>query len=138
MPLAKPSAPILLLLGAIAFLALGCGIGTDEAYQEPLSKIRVTGTRAVGQEMRLELDYRQTYDVDVDVECDLKQGSKIIQQISYETVPANPNGRPDATPATGTLAFDFSVDKAGSYTVVCFTTKDTENKLKASLDVSAK
>lgn len=138
MPFAKPSAPILLLLGAIAFVALGCGIGTDKAYQEPLSKMRITGTRAVGQEMRLELDYRQTYDVDVDVECDLKQGSEVVQQIGYETVPANPNGRPDATPATGTFAFAFRVDKTGSYTVVCFTTKDVENKLKASLTISPK
>jgi len=134
---AKPSIPILLFLGAIAALALGCGIGSDRAYQEPLSKMRITGTRTVGQELRLELDYRQTYDVDVDVECDLKQGSEVIQQIGYGVVQANPGGHPDATPAVGTLVFPFRVEKAGSYLVVCFTTKDAENKLKTSLNVSA-
>jgi len=30
------------------------------------------------------------------------------------------------------------VEEAGSYLVVCFTTKDGENKLKAPLTVSAK
>ena len=137
MPPAKQFIPILLFLGAIAALALGCGIGSDTAYQEPLSKMRITGTRTVGQELRLELDYRQTYDVDVDVECDLKQGSEVIQQIGYGVVRANPGGRPDATPVVGTLTFPFRVEEAGSYLVVCFTTKDAENKLKAPLTVSA-
>jgi hypothetical protein len=134
---AKQFIPILLFLGAIAALALGCGIGSDRAYQEPLSKMRITGTRTVGQELRLELDYRQTYDVDVDVECDLKQGSEVIEQIGYGVVQANPGGRPDATPAVGTLAFPFRVEKAGSYLVVCFTTKDAENKLKTPLTMTA-
>ena len=137
MPPAKQSIVILLLFGAIAVLALGCGIGSEEEQHEPLSMMRITGTRVVGQDMRLELDYRQTYDVDVDVECDLRQGSEVIQQIGYDTVAANPGGRPDATPAVGTLTFPFRVEKAGSYLIVCFTTKDAENKLKAPLDVSA-
>jgi len=138
MPPIKRSFPLLLFIAALAALALGCGIGSDKAFQEPLSKMRITGTRAVGQEMRLELDYRQTYDVDVDVECDLRQGSAVVDEIGSGVVPANPGGRPDATPAVGTLAFSFRVDKAGSYTVRCFTPEDTENKLKVPLTVSAK
>jgi len=137
MPPAKQSIPILLFLGAIAVLALGCGIGSDTKYQEPLSKMRITGTRAVGQDLRLELDYRQTYDVDVDVECELRQGSTVVDEIGSGVVTANPGGRPDATPTVGTLAFPFRVEKAGSYLVVCFTTKDEENKLKTPLTVSA-
>ena len=137
MPPAKQFIPILLFLSAIAALALGCGIGSDTKYQEPLSKMRITGTRTVGQEMRLELDYRQTYDVDVNVECELRQGSVVVDEIGSGVVQANPGGRPDATPAVGTLAFPFRVEKAGSYLVVCFTTKDVENKLKTPLTVSA-
>jgi len=137
MPSTKRPISLVLCLATLAALALGCGIGSDRAYQEPLSKMRITGTRTVGQELRLELDYRQTYDVDVDVECDLKQGSEVIQQIGYGVVQANPGGHPDATPAVGTLAFPFRVEKAGSYLVVCFTTKDAENKLKTPLTVSA-
>ena len=77
----EASIPILLLLGAIAVLALGCGIGSDPAHHEPLAAMRITGSRVVGQEMRLELDYRQTYPVDVDVECDLKQAGEVVQVI---------------------------------------------------------
>jgi len=138
MPPAKQFIPILLFLGAIAALALGCGIGSDTAYQEPLSKMRITGTRTAGQKMRLELDYRQTYDVDVDVECDLKQSGEVVEQIGNGTVPANAGGRPDATPAVGSLAFSFRVENAGSYVVVCFTPADAENELTTSLNVSAK
>ena len=82
---------------------------------------------------------RQTYDVDVDVECDLKQGGEVVQQIGYDTVPANPDGRPGEQPAFGSsLVFPFRVEKAGSYVVVCFTPADAENELTTSLTVSAK
>ena len=135
---AKRFVPLLLCSAALAALAFGCGIGSDKSYQEPLSKIRITGTRTVGQELRLELDYRQTYDVDVEVECDLKQGSEVVEQIGLSGVPSNPSGRADATPAVGTLAFQFRVEKAGSYLVVCFTPADSENELKTSLEVAAK
>ena len=135
---AKRFVPLLLCSAALAALAFGCGIGSDKSYQEPLSKIRITGTRTVGQELRLELDYRQTYDVDVEVECDLKQGGEVVDQIGSGVVAADPSGRPDATPAVGTLAFPFRVSKAGSYLVVCFTPADSENELTTSLNVSPK
>jgi len=132
----KRHVPFLLCAALVVAPALGCGIGSDYGHQEPLSKMRITGSRVVGEELRLELDYRQTYDVDVDVECDLRQGGEAIQQIGYDTVPANPGGRPDATPAVGTLAFTFRVDKAGSYVVVCFTPADAENELTTEITVS--
>ena len=138
MPSTKRPISLVLCLATPAALALGCGIGSDRAYQEPLSKMRITGTRTVGQELRLELDYRQTYDVDVDVECDLKQSGEVVEQIGNGTVPANAGGRPDATPAVGSLAFSFRVENAGSYVVVCFTPADAENELTTSLNVSAK
>jgi hypothetical protein len=139
MPPPKRSIPILLLLSAIAVLTLACGIGTEEMRHEPLSKIVITGPRVVGQEMQLELELRQTYNVDVDVECDLKQGGELIQQIGYDTVPANPEGRPGEDPGFGSsLGFPFRVQKAGSYAVVCFTPADAENKLSSPLTVTAR
>ena len=128
-----------LLLAALGAVTIACGIGSDYGHQEPLSKMRITGTRVAGQEMQLELDLRQTYDVDVDVECDLKQGGEVIQQIGNDTVPANPDGRPGEEPAFGSsLVFPFRVEKAGSYVVVCFTPADAENDLTASLSISAR
>ncbi|HUS83130.1 MAG TPA: hypothetical protein VM013_07770 [Dehalococcoidia bacterium] len=134
----KRHASFFLCAALVAALALGCGIGSDEEHHEPLSKMRITGTRVVGQELRLEMDYRQTYGVDVDVECELRQGGEVVDEIGSDIVPANPGGRPDATPAVGTLAFSFRVEKAGSYVVVCFTPADAENKLTMSLSVSSR
>jgi len=134
----KPLLPLLIGAIALSALALGCGIGSDRAYQEPLSKMRITGTRVAGEEIRVELDYRQTYDTDVDVECELRQGSEVVDKIGEGIVPSNPSGRPDETPAAGTLTFPFRVEKAGSYSVRCFTPADEENKLKTTLDVTSK
>jgi hypothetical protein len=127
--------PLFLLFVAV-LTESGCGIGPIEDPHGPLAKIVVTGSRAVGQEMQIELDYQQTYNVAVDVQCDLEQGSKVVQVIGSDSVPANPSGRPDATPAAGTLSFPLMVEKAGSYTVVCFAAKDAGNRISVPLKVS--
>jgi hypothetical protein len=132
--------PFLLIscASALAFLALGCGIGSDAAHQEPLSAMRVTGARVAGEELRVELDYRQTYPVDVDVECDLKQNGEVVQKIGSGVVPASPGARPDDTPVPGKLVFPFTIAKAGEYRLECLTPADVENKLKSSLSIAAR
>jgi hypothetical protein len=134
---AKRFAP--LLFAGLAAAAMACGIGNGDAHHEPMSAMTITGSRVVGEEMQLELELRQTYNVDVDVECDLRQKGEVVQRIGYDTVPANPEGRPGEDPGfSSSLGFPFRVDKAGSYVVVCFTPADEENELTASLNVSAK
>ena len=127
-----------LLPGLAAALLLGCGIGVDTAYQQPLAKMRVSGTPVIGGELNVELDYSQTYNVAVDVECDLTQNDNIVQVIASGTVPANPEGSPDSTPQTGTLDFPFRVDVPGDYKVECLTVLDEDNKLSSSLSVRAR
>jgi hypothetical protein len=122
--------------GFVSLAALGCGIGSDTKYQEPLAAMHVIGTPAAGQELRVELDYRQTYSVDVDVECDLNQNGEVVQKIGTGVVPALAGARPDGTPMPGKLVFPFTVAKAGDYQVACLTSADVENKLKSSLSVS--
>ncbi len=139
-PTARHTLLVILLLGVIAVLSSGCGvvhtgIGNQKVSSWPLASVLVAGTEAVGQQMSAELKYAQTYYVDVSVECDLEQGSKVVQQIGSGVMPANPNGRPHATPTTGTLSFPFRVENAGSYTVVCFTTRDPEDKLATPLSI---
>ncbi len=131
----------LLLASFVALLglaALGCGIGSDPKYQEPLAAMHVIGTPAAGQALSVELDYRQTYSVDVDVECDLKQNGEVVQTIGTGVVPALPGARPDGTPMPGKLVFSFTVAKAGDYQVACLTPADVENKLKSSLSIAAR
>jgi len=121
---------------ATALLALACGIGEDPKHQEPLSSMRVTGDRVVGREMTVELTYRQTYPVDVDVECDLLQNGEIIQKIGTGTIAGVPGARPDGTPTAGTITFPLTVDRAGDYRVQCLTPSDEENKLKTTITVA--
>ncbi|MGA2286036.1 MAG: hypothetical protein ABSG55_07200 [Dehalococcoidia bacterium] len=134
----KRSLLIASFAGLLGLASTGCGIGTDAKHQEPLASMRVVGNRVVGQDLRVELDYRQTYPVDVDVECDLTQNGNVVQTIGTNVVRGSPEARPDATPIAGSFNFPFQVQSAGDYLVVCFTPADVENKLKSSLSVAAR
>ncbi len=133
----KRSLILVLFAGLLGVAAAGCGIGTDAKYQQPLAAMHVIGTPAAGQPLQVELDYQQTYPVDIDVECDLDQNSEVMQTIGTDIVPGSPQARPDATPIPGKFTFPFQVQSAGDYQVVCFTPADVENKLKSSLSVAA-
>lgn len=127
-------APLVLL--ALATSSCGVEFGDGDGNHEPLAAMRVSGTPVAGEELRLELDYAQTYPVPVEVECRLKQGSNVVQIIGTDTVAANPDGEPEATPVTGTLSFTFEVDIPGEYRLECLTPADTENKLKGTLTIT--
>jgi hypothetical protein len=123
-------------VGLLGLAAAGCGIGSDAKHQEPLAAMRIIGTPVTNQGLRVELDYKQIYSVDVKVECDLDQNGEVVQTIGTNVVPGSPEARPDATPIAGRFNFPFVVPLAGSYQVVCFTPADVENKLKASLNIT--
>jgi hypothetical protein len=122
----------------LALLLPACGIefGDGDENHEPLASLRVVGTPIAGEELRLELDYAQTYPVPVQVECRLKQGSQVVQIIGSDVIEANPDGEPEAAPVTGTLSFTFEVDIPGKYGLECLTPADPENKLKGTLTVA--
>ncbi len=129
---------ILLFASFGGLLALaGCGIGSNRTYQEPLAAVHIVGTPVAGQSLQVEVDYRQTYPVDVNVECDLKQNGSVVQTIGTGVVPGQPGAKPDDPPKTGQLVFPFTVSKAGDYQVSCFTPEDVENKMKSSLHIQA-
>jgi len=84
----------------------------------------------------VELAYSQTLPVSVEVECRLKQGSEVLQRIGAATVPANPEGNPEATPVAGSLSFPFRVEQPGEYAVVCVTLADESNYLSQTISIS--
>lgn len=131
---------VLLLLSTSLLTPLwaGCGIGFGSANEqtEPMTHLRVTGTRQAGEELRVELSYSQTLPVAVEVECRLKQGGEVEKTIGAAAIPANPGGRPEATPTTGTLSFPLRVDRAGEYEVVCVTPADESNELSQAVSIS--
>ena len=102
-----------------------------------MAHLRITGTRRAGEELQVELGYSQTLPVEVEVECRLKRGDEVLEMIGAGTVPANPGGSPEATPVTGSLFFPLVVDRAGGYSVVCFTVVDEGNKLSQAISIGA-
>jgi hypothetical protein len=132
---------LLLLLSASlpAPLWAGCGIhfGSTEEHTEPMAHLRITGTRRAGEELQVEMGYSQTLPVEVEVECRLKRGDEVLQRIGAGTVPANPGGSPEATPAVGSIFFPLRIDEAGEYSVVCVTLADESNKLSQTISIGA-
>jgi hypothetical protein len=128
---------LLLSTGLLTPLWAGCGIhfGSADEHTEPMTHLRITGTRRAGEELKVELAYSQTLPVAVEVECRLKQGNEVLQRIGAGTMPANPGGNPEATPVAGSLSFPLRIDGAGEYTVVCFTVVDESNKLSQTLSI---
>ena len=94
---------LILSTGLLTPLSAGCGIdfGSANEHTEPMTHLRVTGTRKAGEELRVELSYSQTLPVAVEVECRLKQGKEVVQRIGAAAIPANPGGNPGATPGGG-------------------------------------
>lgn len=129
---------LIALLLVLALAASACGIEFDDGdgNNEPLAAMRVVGDRVAGEKLRLELDYAQIYPVPVEIECRLKQGSNVVQIIGADTVAANPEGGPEATPVVGMLSFTFEVDIPGEYRLECLTPADPENKLKSTLTIA--
>jgi len=128
---------LLLATGLLTPLWAGCGIdfGSADEHTEPMTHLRVTGTRKAGEELRVELSYSQTLPVEVEVECRLKQGSEVMQSIGAAGIPANPGGSPEATPVAGTLSFPLRVDRPGEYAVVCVTLADESNELSQTISI---
>ena len=128
---------LLLSTGLLSPLSAGCGIhfGSADEHTEPMTHLRIAGTRKAGEELRVELAYSQTLPVAVEVECRLKQGSEVLQRIGAATVPANPGGNPEATPTAGTLSFPLRIDRPGEYTVMCLTLADESNYLSQTISI---
>ncbi len=128
---------LLLSAGLLTLLSAGCGIGfgSGDEQTEPMTHLRVTGTRKAGEELRVELSYSQTLPVEVEVECRLEQGSEVLQSIGAAAIPANPGGSPEATPTVGILSFPLRVDRAGEYEVVCVTPADKSNELSQAVSI---
>jgi len=130
---------LLLSTSVLSPLWAGCGIhfGSADEHTEPMTHLRITGTRRAGEELKVELAYSQTLPVAVEVECRLKQGNEVLQRIGGGTIPANPGGNPEATPVAGSLSFPLRVEQPGEYKVVCVTLADESNSLSQVISIGA-
>jgi hypothetical protein len=117
----------ILLLAASAFAA-ACGVEFSSSPNEAqlFQSLHVTGSMRAGEPLTAVLTYHQAVPVEVNVQCEVRQGSRLVKAIGTQTVAASPGGSPKQTPVAGQASFGFTVDKAGAYKAECFTPADQD------------
>jgi len=75
----------------------GCGVSLSEGSSETefFKRLAIVGPLIPGAELRLELDYEQPYNADVEVQCDLLSTAKATPTTDPTE---NPAGTPTPTP----------------------------------------
>jgi hypothetical protein len=131
-------------LAAVAALALlcalsaGCGIAFGDGPQanDFFVTLNVSGDKTVGAPLTAAVAYETIYPEPVEIVCELRQGHTTIRAIGRGEAPAVPNRTPDDDGVPGNFSFDFTVDKAGTYKIECYTSKDTANYIIEEFHVS--
>ncbi len=126
---------VALLLSAILFAACGVRFSDPPQGNEFFRGLTVTGDKRAGMPLTASVSFRQYYPVEVPVQCELKQGKKVVKPIGQDTVQSYPDGSPKVTPFPGNFSFDFAVDAPGTYKVKCYTVKDTDNSIVEEFSV---
>jgi hypothetical protein len=127
----------LLLVAAASFVA-GCGVrySDPEPGTEFYESITISGDLTAGMAITVTVDITQTYPVEVESVCELRQNKVTLREIGRDVVPALVGGNPDATPPLSILTHDFTVDEPGTYVIECLTPKDEDNFIAKEIKVS--
>jgi len=123
---------------AAAALLAGCGVRfTDPpAGTEFFESLRISGEMKAGSPLTALVSYTQTYPVEVQVTCELRQNKQTLLQIGQNVVPALPDGNPDATPLVGSFSYDFTPPAPGAYKVECLTLQEEDNFITKTITIS--
>jgi hypothetical protein len=116
----------------------GCGVrySDPEKGTEFYESMTVSGERRAGETLTVVATYTQTYPLEVESVCELRQDKQTLKEIGRTLVPLLPGGNPDATPTVGELRYEFTVDAPGVYKVECLTPKDEDNFIDEEITVS--
>ena len=119
---------MLLALAAAALLAAACGVrfSTPARTNDFFQSLTVTGEMRTGAPLTAAVAYQQDLPVGVDVQCEIRQGKRLIKPLGHDTVPAYPEGSPKLTPFPGNLSFDFTLDAPGDYKAECYASNDQD------------
>jgi hypothetical protein len=122
---------------ALSLLLAGCGVRfrDPDPGTEFFSDIDVSGEMRAGAPLTVLVSYEQTYGVEVELACELRRNRQTLSEIGRTIVPAHPDGKPEATPVIGSLAYDFTVEQPGAYKVECLTPKDEDNYIAEDLTI---
>lgn len=127
------------LLAAMTLLVAGCGVRLrdPDPGTEFWASIEISGTFTPGGALHVEARYDQLYPVDVEVLCELRREKEQLLEIGRATIPLLAGGNPDATPAPGTLSYDFTApDSPGTYIIECLTPLDEDNFIGDEISIA--
>ncbi|MHB8516333.1 MAG: hypothetical protein ACYDCT_13240 [Dehalococcoidia bacterium] len=118
----------LLALAAFALLAAACGVqfSTPARTNQFFQSLTVTGELRTGAPLTASLAYQQNLPVNIDVQCETRQGTRLIKPLGHDTIPQYPQGSPKLTPIPGNASFAFTVDAPGDYKAECYTPVDQD------------
>jgi hypothetical protein len=105
------------------------------SHNEFFQSLVITGAMRAHTPVTAAVSYETTYNVPVDIVCELRQGTTVIRIIGRDEIPAYLAGNPKATPVPGNFAYDFAVDDPGSYKVRCYTDLDKDNFITKAFTV---
>ncbi len=112
-------------------LLAGCGIdfGNGPQGNDFFTSLRVSGAMRTGAPLTAAVSYETFYPEQLEIRCELRQGSKTLRDIGGGQTPAvTPERHPDDDAVPGNFSIDFTVDEPGDYKVECFTTKDATTR----------
>ena len=130
LPCTVPRNVIVVLLALASIALAGCGIAFSDAPQgnDFFTSLRVSGDTRVGRPLTAAVSYETFYPVQIEIVCELRQGSRTIHEIGRGFAPAiTPERHPDDEAVPGNFSIDFTVEAAGSYKVECYTVLDDAN-----------
>jgi hypothetical protein len=108
----------------------GCGIAFGDAPQgnDFFTSLRVSGEKRAGAPLTAAVSYETFYPVQIEILCELRQGSRTIREIGRGFAPAvTPERTPDDEAVPGNFSIDFNVATAGDYKVECYTVLEEAN-----------
>ena len=121
----------------VAALAMACGVRfKPKIGTEYFTSLTVEGEHRVGAPMSIVLAYDHNYPVDVQIQCEIRQGKNVVKPLGETTAAAIPNGGAKATPVAGEFRADFTVDAPGDYKAECFTPADEDNYIIKNFTVT--
>ena len=128
--------PVTMLIAALSLIACGVRYSDPEPGTEFYESIDITGDMTAGETLTVTIGITQTNPVEVVSVCELRQDKKTLFEIGRATIPALPEGNPDATPVISEQSHDFTVDEPGTFVVECLTPKDEDNFIAKEITVS--
>jgi hypothetical protein len=82
----------------------------------------------VGVPLTAAVAYETFYPTQIEIVCELRQGSETLRQVgSFQTPAAAANLTPEDAAVVGNFSIDFTIDTPGAYKIECYTPAEEAN-----------